>query len=754
MSKPHNTSSGFTITLRLRRLFDGIFLAVTLLIGLGGSWYLYQAIQTSESAQQQEQLRAMGQSVVDQLDLNLARTIGAIRGAGLMLEAQHLVQRDEFNPYARNVMAQVPDLAFIEWQPVVPSAALSTFEREAQAQGLAGYRVVERIGQKWVGVAARPDYVPVLFAWPEQARRLGVDTATDALVMQSKTRARDSGAVVASEAFQVDGVAANPGNPGNSANPGSAFMLSAAVFKGSENGSVQQRRQNLTGYVSGMVRLSGLLQNAAFNANAAQLDLLIMDPSASANKLLYVARGETSDLPQPLSAANGTYTLNDADLLLTVEVGTRPWELVLHPRPAFFVRQTNQHGVMALSAGGIATCLLATMLAWTQRGRRLIEAAQLTTLAAEQALALERQRLNNIILGTHAGTWEWQIQTDALTLNQRSAEILGYDINELNAWNVLNQVNPPPPTCLSMAHWESLIHPLDIAQLRDLLRRHFSGDLPFFDSEHRMRHKLGHWIWVSSRGCVSSRTGEGRPESMSGTTMDISARKSVDDMKSEFVSTVSHELRTPLTSIRGALGLVAAGTLGELPAPAMKVLAIANKNVLRLVYLVNDLLDMEKIIAGKMELFLKPEALMPLVESAIEAVAAYAEQYSVHFVLSQRADDVTVQVDAGRLQQVLSNLLSNAAKFSPPGGQVSIRVRVIDQVVRVEVIDQGCGILPEFHGRIFQKFSQADSSDTRHKGGTGLGLAISKELMERMDGTIGFSSEAGKGSVFHFELPF
>ncbi|TAK63289.1 PAS domain S-box protein [Methylobacter sp.] len=251
---------------------------------------------------------------------------------------------------------------------------------------------------------------------------------------------------------------------------------------------------------------------------------------------------------------------------------------------------------------------------------------------------------------------------------------------------------------------------------------------------------------------VSQSIHQGQPLFI-GVVRDITERKRVDLMKTEFVSTVSHELRTPLTSISGALGLIVGGALGELPEQAKVMLDIAFKNSKRLALLINDLLDMEKLAAGKMQLDLQLQLLMPLVEQTLEAVRFYGDQYQVRFKLIERADDVQVRVDSGRLQQVLTNFLSNAAKFSPSGAQVEVAVRLQKDVVQVEVIDHGPGISDEFRSRIFQKFSQADSSDTRQKGGTGLGLAISKELIERMNGLIGFDSEEGRGACFHFQLP-
>jgi PAS domain S-box-containing protein len=238
-----------------------------------------------------------------------------------------------------------------------------------------------------------------------------------------------------------------------------------------------------------------------------------------------------------------------------------------------------------------------------------------------------------------------------------------------------------------------------------------------------------------------------------GIASDISERRKVDRLKNEFISTVSHELRTPLTSIRGALGLMAGGALGELPDKARELVEIANKNSERLTLLINDILDIEKIASGQMKFDLRPHPLMPLVGQAVEANAAYGEQFGVAFRLTGAVADGMIRVDGDRLLQVLYNLLSNAAKFSPAGAEVDVAVERRGAHLRVSVTDRGPGIPEAFRDRIFQKFSQADASDTRQRGGSGLGLSISKAIVERMGGRIGFETEAGAGSTFHFDFP-
>ena len=234
---------------------------------------------------------------------------------------------------------------------------------------------------------------------------------------------------------------------------------------------------------------------------------------------------------------------------------------------------------------------------------------------------------------------------------------------------------------------------------------------------------------------------------------DMRERLRLQRLQSEFTASVSHELRTPLTAIAGALGLINGGVAGEIPPAMQQLLHIAYSNSLRLQELINDLLDIEKLMAGKMRVELREQPLWPLLEEAVAHNQPYADQYQVELHLLGPANTVHVAVDEQRLAQVLANLLSNAAKFSPAGTVVKLSVSKHATHIRVNVHDQGMGIDDAFRDRIFSKFSQADATDSRQKGGTGLGLAISKELIENMQGRIGFDSAKDQGSTFWFELP-
>jgi signal transduction histidine kinase/DNA-binding response OmpR family regulator len=233
----------------------------------------------------------------------------------------------------------------------------------------------------------------------------------------------------------------------------------------------------------------------------------------------------------------------------------------------------------------------------------------------------------------------------------------------------------------------------------------------------------------------------------------IAADKEKTRLKDEFVATVSHELRTPLTSIAGALGLLIGNVAGKLPESAMHLLTIAYANSQRLVRLLNDILDIEKMESGKAVFDLKRVEVRSLVQQTIEENRALAEGCGVRIRLDAASAAFDVRADPDRFVQAITNLLSNAVKFSPPGEEVVVAVETQDDAVRISVRDHGHGVPEEFKRHIFEKFAQADGTDARRKGGTGLGLSIVKQIVDRLDGAVGFADAPSGGAIFHIDLP-
>ena len=250
---------------------------------------------------------------------------------------------------------------------------------------------------------------------------------------------------------------------------------------------------------------------------------------------------------------------------------------------------------------------------------------------------------------------------------------------------------------------------------------------------------------------------EGRPRAFVTLCEDVSEMRQVQErvvrLKQDFLATISHELRTPITSMLGALGLLRGTRLAENPQRVGELLEIAERNGSRLLVLVNDLLDLQRLEEGAMRFQMAPLRLGPVLEETARGLEGFAELYRVSLRVEAGAPGASLVTDRDRLAQVLYNLLSNAIKFSPPGREVLLAGRVDDGHVEIAVRDHGPGIPEEFRSRLFEKFAQAEDPQTRRQGGSGLGLSISKKLIEGLGGTIAVASAPGAGTTVTVRLP-
>ena len=305
---------------------------------------------------------------------------------------------------------------------------------------------------------------------------------------------------------------------------------------------------------------------------------------------------------------------------------------------------------------------------------------------------------------------------------------------------------------LMAADFQSVTHPDDIDADMAEVEKLLTGSDSSYRIEKRYLRADGAVIWgILSVALVRDRAG--KPIHFISQVVDITEQRRLDHIKSEFVATVSHELRTPLTSILGSLSLVEATRSEELSDETNRLLYIAQQNAQRLRQLVNDILDIERLASQKMRFDLSIQRVAELLEQSVLTNLPLADEFGVRFVLDSSDRDLRCTTDPERFQQIMTNLLSNAAKFSDKGGTVELRCDDVDEHVRISVINQGVRIPAEFRSKMFTPFSQVAPSSTRTRGGSGLGLSISRELVEQMGGTIGYESAKDGKTTFWFTVP-
>jgi PAS domain S-box-containing protein len=354
--------------------------------------------------------------------------------------------------------------------------------------------------------------------------------------------------------------------------------------------------------------------------------------------------------------------------------------------------------------------------------------------AAAELVERQRRQMAEAQAVGHFGSWEWDIAADTIEWSDGLHRIYGEE---------------PTDEPETFEGFVARVHPDDRVMVQAQIEAAFSTATGF-SFEHRVIRADGAVRIMHANGDVVV-SAAGVPERMRGTGQDVTERREAERAKDQFTSVVSHELRTPLTSIRGSLGLLESGVLGPLPEKGQRMVEIAVQNTDRLVRLINDILDLERI--GSREVDMRPELCdaRDLIEQAAQGVAQLAADVGVQLALE--GEPVALVADPDRVLQTLTNLISNAIKYSPAGAAVRLSCARQGQEVLFAVSDAGRGIPADKLESIFGRFQQVDASDAREKGGTGLGLAICKTIVEHHGGRIWAASELGAGSTFSFVLP-
>ncbi|GHA32745.1 hypothetical protein GCM10007989_31090 [Devosia pacifica] len=482
-----------------------------------------------------------------------------------------------------------------------------------------------------------------------------------------------------------------------------------------------QRRSAFRGWVYAPF-IADLFMDGLTSSQGETLDVQIYDGSrVDAEQLIFSSNDNT--------AANPTGRFR---VVQTLPVYGQLWTIVWQSTPQFEQGAANNEALLIVVGGLVLTALLAFYLhSFSRREEAIRETVALKT----REIAASEQRLDDAIENAPIGMALLDLEGRWLKINEAVVQFLGYSREEL-----------------AEKDFQSITHEDDLGVDIELVQKLLRGEISTYQLEKRYIHKNGHALW-GNLSVSLARDIYGQPAYFISQILDINDRKQMDALKSEFVSNVSHELRTPLTSIRGSLGLIVGSLSDTLPDNVRHLLRIAYKNSERLIFLINDILDLEKLNADKITFDNRPHDIAEIVRLSIEENLGFASDYSIALADKTPSTPLHASVDSTRLLQIMANLISNAVKFSPAEGIVEVGVVASGNAATIFVKDTGQGIPSAFTSRIFSPFSQADASATRKKGGTGLGLHITRQLVERMGGKISFETEEGVGTTFFVHFP-
>lgn len=633
-----------------------------------------------------------------------------LRGGVGLFNASTKVTRQDWNHYVAslNIEEYFPGIQGVGYAERIAPTDLSRHIQSIRAEGFPDYEV-KPPGQ-------RDEYTAIKFLEPFDARNrraFGFDMFSEPTRHRAMAQARDTGKVAVSGKVKL--------KQETSKDVQSGFLMYVPRYAvGMPLDTIEQRRAALRGYVYSPFRIKNLMRGI-LGRDQSQLELAIYDGTVVAPETLMYRSNES------VSATN-----TDSTPLFvsthSVDVQGHTWTLVLSTTPDFAARvDSTKHRIVAAAGLTISILFAAFVWALSSRRTRAVVLARTMTATLREREAFIRAVVDNAADGIITFDESGVIHS----FNRAAQQIFGYSVEQARELSVHDL----------LVDAQGMLHGLagDAATAFDAEGCEVTGlrsgglPIPLELSVSEIMHEQGRIFAAIVR--------------------DITKRKEVDRLKDEFVSTVSHELRTPLTSIRASLALVVSENMVALPGQIKELLNIAHRNSERLLNLINDLLDVEKIQSGAIEFVMAKHEMLPLVEQVVEANQSYAQQFGVQYRITERLPGLRVTVDAGRLTQILANLLSNAAKFSHPGAEVEIAMRQGDGVLTIAVTDYGKGIAEDFQDKIFGKFCQADGSDTRQKGGTGLGLNIARSLAEGMHCQLSFESKQDQGTTFNLTLP-
>ncbi|MBZ9611863.1 CHASE domain-containing protein [Rheinheimera maricola] len=635
----------------------------------------------------------------EQLGSRLERTVLALGALERFFSYSANVSRGEFKGYADFFLSSSSDddVRGLSWNRYLRQSQRSEFEQTLQ-QDVGQPFIFDFTAQREKQRSAEAEhYVVVEYIEPLAGNEavIGLNILSNPVRLAAIFSALDSGQLSVSEKINL--LQSNE----------DAVLLFFPVYSVPALDEAQ-RREHIAGFVTAVLAFKPLIENLLTEKDSSMLEMRLTDVSNN-NALLY----QTAALPQS--------TPLQLEQSLNITVGGRQWQAQYWLSAEYKSLNSDFLAFYVLTIGLLFTSILgAFLLVVTGRAHYI---GQLVTKRSAELKGVLDNAIDAILTFDSKGNIE--------SVNPAGEKLTQYPATQLinkSVQMILPKLELDPLV-------ESELHnsPLN-ARFDSTVMRQDTAAIPVEVALSKMEFN------GESRFTVILR--------------DLTERHEAEKIKDDIISTVSHELRTPLTSIMGSLGLVSSGVTGPLPQKAAELVSLAMQNSQRLTMLVNDILELSKHQTENYQLAQEPIALETFLTKAINLNAGYASQYDVKLVLQQVPTDMVISGDEVKLMQVMANLLSNAIKYSPRHGCVTVFTAIsAPQFVDIAVQDQGNGIPLAFQQQVFQRFSQADSTDTRRVGGTGLGLAIAKIIVEKHQGKIWFETVEGKGCTFFIRLP-
>ncbi len=641
-----------------------------------------------------QQARLMSAGLKNTFDNNLE----TLQGLRALFLSSSEVTRADFEQYVSNINIQKLGISAISWNPWVSREDRPQFERQFKQEGFDEFRVFEADGAGGVRISPPRDYYVVVdFIEPWEANKgaLGFNVAAEGI-----RRA----AIEMAAALNRAQITA-PINLIQDAKKAQAVLMFLPIHLAG-SGTAET-----SGFLTAVIRAEDFVANALTNYDSNNYFLTLTDRTDKAQ-----AREFFSNKPTQINAQQEALSWSE-----DWEFAGRKLNITFTPSQHFLTTQASQQSWYVLAAGLVFSSLLGAFLLLisgktesirNEVGERTSEISAILSNAFEAILVVNAKGI-------------------IIRANPAAGRLFSDSVEYLLGSPVYRFI----PSLEE--RFAPVLNSLESVPVLDIQGRKVNGET--LELELSISHLL-----------------LGGENVFTLIIHDISERAKIDKIKREFISTVSHELRTPLTSIKGSLGICLSGASGEMPESAKKMLAIASSNADRLIRLINDILDIDKLEFGQLEFKSSIYCIWDLLEQSLEQCKAFGEKYQVKLVLcasEEAAKALQAEVDPDRFLQVMFNLLSNAVKYSFAGGHVEVVLSEHAGQLKISVRDWGAGMPQEFRARIFQKFAQADSTDKRRRDGTGLGLSITKVIVERLGGAIDFTSEEGKGTEFWVTLP-